>query len=192
MTGFREDARVGTPETREAPQSTKPRGRGARPQGPYWVLLAAALAALFVAAPPWSLWLRASCVGVFGILLWAGLRFAEAMNAGRARSARSRPATPEPQPRTAPSWALALPGICGYLVSLAFLVATRVHLPREDRDVVGITWFGLTGPLFVASLCGLVAAFDRPGRFRGLAIVANGGYALSTVLYVYLLMRPRY
>lgn len=183
---------MSAPETKEAAQAKEPRERRTRPQGAYWPLVTAALAGLFLAAPPWSLWLRASCVVVVAVLLWAGLRFAEAMNAGRARSAGSRAAPAEPRPRATPNWALALPGICGYFVSLAFIVAARIHLPREDRDVIAITWFGLSGRLFMASLCGLVTAFDRPGRFRGLAIIANGAYVLSTVLYVHLMLRPRY
>jgi hypothetical protein len=157
----------------------------------HWLLVACALAALFLAAPPWSLWLRGVCVVLVTVLLWAGVRFGEAYFAGQPRG-RKHAALSRPPSRRAPNWALALPGICGYLINVGVVVALPQRMSPDDLAAIGVLWFGLVAPLFVTSLMGLFSSLDRPGRFRGLAIVANGTYILTTLVLLYCLLQPRH
>lgn len=102
---------------------------------------------------------------------------------------RARAGARREPPATRP--ALALPGLLGFATLVAAVGIDRVlGLDGDDRTPLYILVLALLPMLALGAVLGLVAALDRRGPCRLLAVVANVAYLILAGLLVYRFMLP--
>lgn len=159
-------------------------GGRARSRGAFWPIAVPLAAALFVVFPEASLPVRILVAAVGPGILWAAFRFLRSLFAEDARAGVRRGAT-----RTSP--ALALPGLIGFATFLAaWGFDASLGLGADDRTPLYILVLALLPILALGAISGLLAAVDRRGPYRLLAIVANSAYLVLAGLVVYRFLMP--
>jgi hypothetical protein len=142
------------------------------------------VAGLFLVFQEASIAARLAIAAIGLGILWAAFRFLRALFAVGARAGVRREGSAPTRP------ALALPGLVGFGTCVACVGLELLGLERGDRTSLYILALALLPLLALGAIAGLLAAVDRQGPYRLLAVVSNGAYLVLAVVIVWRFLSP--